>query len=185
MINDEYYIWVAENNHGVLDALDEYSEEVLLKRSIVINKSSLKFELNYGDDTKKLPDVIYQPNMIISDNLYDFFLDLKLNYLDFSLSSILGYTDKYYSLRVANYIDYIDKRKSKLKEENGKVVSVETLSFLEELNNIPLKERLIFRVGHSPVIAIHYSISESIEELGISGVRFVPVSTWDYWCTTR
>lgn len=110
---------------------------------------------------------------------------MKFNYLDFSLSSILGYTDKYYSLRVANYIDYIDKSKSKLKKENGKVVSVETLSFLDELNNIPLKERLIFRVGYSPVIAIHHSISERIEELGISGVRFVPVSTWDYWCVTR
>lgn len=73
MINGEYSIWVAENNHGLLDSLDEYSEDVLLKRRFVINKRKLKFELNYDCDNKELPDVIYQPNMIISENLYDFF----------------------------------------------------------------------------------------------------------------
>lgn len=185
MINDEYSIWVCENNHGLLDAIDEYSEDVLLKRRVVINKRKLKFELNYGCDSKELPDVIYQPNMIISDRLYDLFLDLKLNYLDFSLSSIFGYTEKYYSMRVSNFINCIDKNNSKIKEENGKVVAVDSLTFSDELTKLPLKERLIFRVGHSSVIAVHNSVSERIEQLGINGVRFVPVSTWDYWCVTR
>ncbi|SGZ09131.1 Putative uncharacterized protein [Moritella viscosa] len=185
MINNEYSVWVADCEFGLLDYTDRYSSGIAHRRCIMSHKHIINAQVSYPGESDHLPDVLYMSSPLISKPFYDFILNLKLNYLSLSETKIEGIESKFFYFKVANYLSNIDKANTDFKERKGNIKSIETLKLCNSLGKIPLKKRLVFKVGHSSVIVIHNSLVEEIIKLGFTGVSFTPVLEWDYWGNTR
>lgn len=93
--------------------------------------------------------------------------------------------ENYWMLHIFLEIDCIDRDKSEIEYyKSGKILDVEKMVLNQDvLKNIPLEERLIFRLkGYWSSKVVHESLVEKIKEINPSNLVFLNVNDYDpYW----
>ncbi|GIU27676.1 hypothetical protein L2719_12855 [Shewanella schlegeliana] len=184
MINEEYYVWTEDCQFGLLDAANEFTETVGNKRELVSVDETLAYKLTTKGDSELVPDVYYSPKYLLSEKLCALLRSFDLQYVQFIAANIENIPEKFYLLKVINFVSLIDE-KSKVTIRRGSIKNVDRFLLSSELANIELSQRLIFKVGHSPVTVVHKSIVDTLATQNIQGVHFVPVTAWSTWSGTR
>ncbi|MGN2670245.1 hypothetical protein [Aliivibrio fischeri] len=185
MINEEYYVWTEDCQFGLLDATDEYTETIQNKRELVSINSNLKYKITCKGDSDLVPDVYYSPKFLVGKKIQRLLLDLNLDYIQLIPASIENKSEEFYLLKIINFISLIDEKNSKVMIKRGNIKNVDKIKLSNELLNIQLIDRLIFKIGHSPVTLIHKSIVNELLTLNLQGVRFIPVLSWNSWSITK
>ncbi|MCL1140298.1 imm11 family protein [Shewanella pneumatophori] len=181
MINEEYYVWTEDCQFGLLDAVNELTETVQNKRELLSVDEALAYRITTQGDSELLADVYYSPKFVLSEKLYALLRPYDLPYVQFIPANIEQLSAKFYLLKVINFISLIDEKKSKVTIRRGNIKNVVRFLLSSELANINLTDRLIFKVGHSPVTVVHKSIVDSLNAHNLQGLHFIPVTAWSPW----
>lgn len=185
MINQEYYVWTEDCQFGLLDAANEFTETVQNKRELLSVDEALAYRITTQGDCDLIPDVYYSPKYLLSEKLYALLRPFDLDYVQFIPAKIDQKPEKFYLLKVINFISLIDDKKSKVTIRRGSIKGVDRFLLSNGLANINLSDRLMFKVGHSPVTVVHKSIVDTLMAQNLQGVRFIPVTAWSAWAGTR
>ncbi|GIU44161.1 hypothetical protein TUM4438_14740 [Shewanella sairae] len=185
MINQEYYVWAEDCQFGLLDAANELTEIVQNKRELLSVDEILAYRITTKGDSEQLADVYYSPKFLLSEKLYALLRSFDLPYVQFIVANIDQKSEQFYLLKVINFISLIDEKKSKVTIIRGNIKNLDRFLLSDELSNIELSQRLIFKVGHSPVTVVHKSIVDSLATHNLLGVQFIPVTAWSAWAGAR
>ncbi|ABV85824.1 imm11 family protein [Shewanella pealeana] len=185
MINQEYYVWTEDCQFGLLDAANEFTETVQNKRELLSVDEALAYKMTTQGDSEGFADVYCSPKYLLSEKLYALLRPFDLEYVQFIPANIDQKAEKFYLLKVINFISLIDEKKSKVTIKRGNIKNVDRFLLSSELANINLTDRLIFKVGHSPVTVVHKSIVDSLNTQNLQGVHFIPVTAWSAWLATK
>ncbi|MCG9728423.1 hypothetical protein L1D44_00930 [Shewanella sp. Isolate13] len=185
MINEDYYVWTEDCQFGLLDAANEFTETVQNKRQLLSVDETLAYKMTIKGDSEELADVYYSPKYLLSEKLCAVLRTFDLSYVQFIPANIDQKPEKFYLLKVINFILLIDDKKSKVTIRRGSIKGVDRFLLSNELANINLSDRLMFKVGHSSVTVVHKSIVDSLATHNLLGVHFIPVTTWNAWAGTR
>ncbi|MUK42889.1 hypothetical protein GNP61_15145 [Aliivibrio fischeri] len=177
-MNNEYYVWCEDCQFGLLSATNEYTETIEIKRKLVHPDSKLQYKITLIGDSFLVPDVYYSPRILINQKIYHVLSSLNLPYIQLIPAKIESLHNDFYLLKVINFISLIDENKSKATIKRGNIKNIRRLSLSNELHTIALNDRLIFKVGHSPVTVVHKSIVHLLSILNLKGVTFTPVTAW-------
>ena len=185
--NKEYFVIgrVNNNQHPLLTVTKKggYEED----EEYVENPESMEYRL--GSPIPKQPKMVdyhSTPCSVVSQKIHDVLEKLNINGLQMISAIITGKDselyENYWFLNIYNKLAVLDKEKSKYDWNDFLEVAnpIEKLVLSEELlNDIPLEERLIFRLEENTTFEIfHKSVFDAIMETNPEGILFTSVADW-------
>ena len=192
-----------DNEYYLLEEKDESTKHILwqTKRSDsglseLISPWSIKdevialgeVEIQYGDKYKFTPsDYHFTGDMLVSKKFKEVIETFKPFGIDFYKTNIRNIDDiwpEYYFMHIWNNHRVMHQGRSVI---DGTYIDddfiLESFSLDEKkLDNIPIKERLIFCLTENPQYIFHQTVVNALKLADLSGVRFIAVKDWNTCC---
>ena len=183
----EYYIVDSTNNNNY--PLLTVTKGGIYQRKKIYVENPEPMEYRLGSPVPKQPKMVdyhSTPCSVVSQKIHDVLEKLNINGLQMISAIITGKDselyENYWFLNIYNKLAVLDKEKSKYKWDDFLEVAnpIEKLVLSEELlNDIPLEERLIFRLEENTTFEIfHKSVVDAIMETNPEGILFTSVADW-------
>jgi hypothetical protein len=186
-LNDEYYILYPANNNNypmLISSLrprslgravtGEYTVDILLDDPQPRNPKYVDYHTSGGTPviSSGFTEALNQLNIpgiqCLKGTGGDVITELKLDY---------------YLLHIHNLIRSMDIKNSKVDYDKEIEAVCDVKSFVldsEALSQIPLDQRLIFRMEEYPVYNLfHQSVVDHLSKYSLEGMRFIPVTHWN------
>ena len=152
----------------------------------VENPKILNFELGPPIPRKPvMADYHSSPDGIVSKKIYDVLASLEIEGIQLLPVSITGKDeekyDDYWALHIYSTIKCVDMELSDCERSSFSFDRITKLILDKKiLSEIPLEERLAFRLGESKSIKmVHKSVMDKIMSVNPTGVRFINIEDWN------
>ncbi|MEL6116047.1 hypothetical protein P0Y67_12595 [Photobacterium sp. SP02] len=188
--DSQYYILRENHESGAYmleqaDGSDEGLEHLMSRRSIskrVLGPGIV--EVLDGDSSRFSPcDYHETAEQLISDKFRQVLLKFNLPGVDFYQTNIINgnkvWSDYYY-IHIWNSYKCINLLRSEI-DGNYKTYSftLESLSLDDKvLEEIPVAERLVFRLEEKPKFLFHETVVNALREANLTGLKFLRVDEW-------
>lgn len=188
--NFAYYVLERDSSHSypliMCDPDSEHTEEYLYDYENEKIPKPEVMEFTFSEPYFARPvigDYFSQPESVISDKLKKILSSLNIfgiQLIPAMITSNKGDIFKdYFYIHIYNMINAMDKLNSKF-DEGDDCYFVDKFKLDENiLKNIPLEERLIFKLGEDHTIMLyHRSIVEALMTVKPTGLKFIKVEDW-------
>ena len=142
---------------------------------------------DFSDPSPRHPDMadyLSSPRDVFSQKIYDILAPMNIKSIQLMEAVIEDLTGKqyknYWGLNILLDLTCIDRKLSKCSFKSYGLADIKKLVLDKKiLGEIPLEERLIFRVKEHPYALFHVSIVEAIKSVNPTGMRFIDFEKFD------
>ena len=183
----EYYNAFRVNDDSIpLLASDTGNPRYLYENHFIKDPELMLFKLSKPiPKNPKMADYLMSDDAVISKKIFDVLEPLDIAGVQFLPARIKGKDDEvitdYWAVHAYNEIKCVDEKLSDCKIEISGLGYVKKIVLDKKiLREIPLKERLIFRLKEdSAYVLFHASIVEKIMAVNPTGVKFTDIEKWN------